>query len=136
MNNWLIKSEPSVYKWEDLEKDGKVVWDGVRNYAARNHLRAMKKGDLAFFYHSNEGLNIVGIAEVFREHYPDPTARDGDWSAVDFKPYKRLKTPVTLAQMKKDPGLSEMVFIKVSRLSVSPVTEKEYKRIISLSTDV
>ena len=132
MNYWLIKSEPSAYNWEQFLKDKQTFWSGVRNYAARNNLRAMKKGDLAFFYHSNEGLNIVGIAKVVKEHYPDATAKEGDWSGVDFAPWKALKKPVTLEEIKKEVLLKTMELIRISRLSVSKVTEKEFEKILSM----
>ncbi|TCJ18977.1 EVE domain-containing protein [Flaviaesturariibacter flavus] len=126
MAYWLIKSEPFKYSWEQFEKDGQTFWDGVRNYAARNNLRAMKKGDLAFFYHSNEGLEIVGIARVVKEAYPDPTAEDDTWSVVDFKPFKKLKQPVTLATIKADPRLKEMDLLRLGRLSVGQVRDEEW----------
>ena len=132
MNYWLIKSEPSAYSWEQFIKDKQTFWSGVRNYAARNNLRAMKKGDLAFFYHSNEGLNIVGIAKVVKENYPDLTAKEGDWSGVDFAPLKAMKTPVTLEQIKKEASLKTMEFIRISRLSVSKVTDKEFEKILEM----
>jgi predicted RNA-binding protein with PUA-like domain len=133
MNHWLIKSEPFKYPWEQFEKDGITFWDGVRNYAARNNLREMKKGDLCFFYHSNEGLEIVGIAKVVKEHYQDPTSSEEAWLAVDFAPYKKLKKSVTLAQIKSDPKLVNMQLIKLSRLSVSKVTNIEFDHILLLS---
>lgn len=132
MQHWLIKSEPVKYSWEQFQKDKKASWDGVRNYAARNNLRAMKKGDLAFFYHSNEGLNIVGIAKVVKEHYQDPTTDETAWLAVDFAPYKTLKKPVTLKEIKEDKLLKNMQFVKIPRLSVSVVTEDEFLRICYL----
>lgn len=132
MNYWLVKSEPSVYSWQQFEKDGKATWDGVRNYAARIHLRAMQKGDQVFFYHSNEGLEIVGIAEVIKTAYQDPTTKD-DWSAVDLKPVKALPNPVKLADMKKEKSLANMGLIRIGRLSVSPVTEAEYKQIMKMA---
>jgi predicted RNA-binding protein with PUA-like domain len=133
MAYWLIKSEPFKYSWEQFEKDGSTFWDGVRNYAARNNLRAMKKGDQALWYHSNEGLEIVGIAKVIKEAYPDPTI-DGDlWSAVDFAPHKKLKKPVSLAQVKADPRLEQMALVRLGRLSVQPVTDAEWKVIMELS---
>ena len=104
MNYWLIKSEPEKYSWEKFNQDGRTFWDGVRNYAARNNLRAMKEGDLAFFYHSNEGKEIVGIAKVVRESYQDPTIDDPNWLVVDFAPVEKLKKPVTLEQIKADPA--------------------------------
>ena len=133
MAYWLIKSEPSVYSWDQFEKDKHAVWDGVRNYAARIHLRAMKKGDEAFYYHSNEGLAIVGIAKIVKEAYQDPTTEDINWVAVDVKPVKKLKKPVTLAQIKSDKRLTGMALIKISRLSVSPVTSSEWDAILQLA---
>lgn len=133
MAYWLIKSEPFKYSWEQFEKEKSTFWDGVRNYAARNHLRAMKKGDQAFWYHSNEGLEIVGIAKVIKEAYPDPTADDETWSAVDFAPFKKLKKPVGLAQIKTDKRLANMALVRLGRLSVQPVTEEEWQIIMELS---
>lgn len=132
MNYWLIKSEPFKYSWEQFLKDKKTFWDGVRNYAARNNLKAMKKGDLALFYHSNEGLCIVGIAKVVKEHYQDPTTEETAWVAVDFAPFKTLKTPVTLEQIKKDKQLQDMQLVKLQRLSVSVVKPEEFDRICML----
>ena len=133
MSYWLVKSEPSTYSFEQLEKDGSTVWDGVRNYAARNHLKAMKKGDQVLFYHSNEGLEIVGIAKVGKESYQDPTTDEEAWVVVDLKPHKRLKKPVSLAQIKTDKRLSEMALVRLGRLSVQPVTEKEWNVIMELA---
>jgi predicted RNA-binding protein with PUA-like domain len=133
MNYWLAKSEPFKYSWEQFMKDGKTVWDGVRNYAARINLREMKKGDKVFFYHSNEGLCIVGIAEVLKEAYPDPTIDDDRWVAVDLKPVKTLKQPVTLADMKQVPELENMDLIRLGRLSVGRVTTNEYKIIMKMA---
>ncbi len=133
MNYWLIKSEPFKYSWEQFEKDGQTFWDGVRNYAARNNLKAMKKGDLAFWYHSNEGLAIVGIAKVIKEAYQDPTTKDEAWVAVDFKPYKKLKKPVTLAQIKTEKDLANMDLVRLSRLSVGTVKEHEWNKILEMS---
>ena len=133
MNHWLVKSEPFKYSWEQFVKDKKAVWDGVRNYAARNNMRAMKKGDLLFFYHSNEGLEIVGIAKVVKEAYQDPTTEDTAWSVVEIAPFKKLKKPVTLAQIKVDKQLANMQIIKLSRLSVSAVTQAEFDRVLALS---
>lgn len=126
MAYWLIKSEPFKYSWAQFEQDGQTFWDGVRNYAARNNLRAMKKGDQLFFYHSNEGLEIVGIAQVVKEAYPDPTTDEEAWVVVDVKPVKRLKNPVSLKAIKADPRLSEMALLRLSRLSVQPVTDTEW----------
>jgi predicted RNA-binding protein with PUA-like domain len=133
MAYWLIKSEPFKYSWEQFEKDGVTFWDGVRNYAARNNLRSMKKGDLAFFYHSNEGLCIVGIAKVVKESYQDPTTPDPAWLAVDFKPHKKLKHPVTLSTIKSIPSLSDMALIRLGRLSVQPVLEEEWNTIMKIA---
>jgi len=132
-NYWIVKSEPEAYSWSDLVKDGRTAWTGVRNFAARNHLRGMKKGDLVFFYHSGESKSVVGLAKVEKEFYADPTAKEGDWSSVDLSPVKALKQPVTLAQMKADKVLKEMALVKQSRLSVSPVTEAEFARLSELA---
>ncbi|MCD6010945.1 MAG: hypothetical protein K0Q79_807 [Flavipsychrobacter sp.] len=132
MNYWLVKSEPSTYSWDQLVKDKKATWDGVRNFAARNHLKAMKKGDQVFFYHSNEGLAIVGIAEVMKEFYQDPTTDDTNWVVVDLKPVKALPKPVTLADMKADKTFENMALIRIGRLSVSPVSATEYKKILKM----
>lgn len=132
MAYWLVKSEPSTFSWDQLVKDKQAVWDGVRNYAARIHLRAMKKGDEVFFYHSNEGVEIVGIAKVIKEAYQDPTTKD-DWSAVDLKPHKKLKKSVPLDVIKKDKRLANMALVRIGRLSVQPVTEEEYKIIMQLA---
>ncbi|MEW6774109.1 MAG: EVE domain-containing protein [Bacteroidota bacterium] len=129
---WLIKSEPFKYSWEQLLKDGQTFWDGVRNFQARKHLMEMKKGDKCLFYHSNEGLAVVGIAEVIKEHYPDPTDNTGKWVCVDVKPYKSLKRPLTLQEIKNYPQLKNMQFVKQQRLSVSKVTEQEYQIICEL----
>ena len=131
-NYWLVKSEPSSYSWDQLVKDESTMWNGVRNYAARNNLKAMKEGDPVFFYHSNEGLAIVGIAKVVKEHYPDPTTEEDAWVVVDIAPVRPLKRAVTLAEIKTTPQLSEMALIKLSRLSVSPLTKAEYDFIIKM----
>ena len=133
MAHWLVKSEPSVYSWEQFEKDKQTVWSGVRNYAARIHLRAMKKGDEVLFYHSNEGLAIVGIAKVSREQYQDPTTQDDKWVAVDLKPFKQLKKPVSLAQIKEDASLANMALVRLGRLSVQPVTDGEWAAVMKLA---
>lgn len=130
MNYWLVKSEPFKYSWEQFAKDGRTFWDGVRNYTARNNLRAMKKGDRVLFYHSNEGLAIVGIAEVVKEAYQDPTTIDPNWVAVDLKPVKSLPKPVTLAQVKAESALEDMDLVRLSRLSVGAVKEGEYKKVL------
>lgn len=133
MNYWLVKSEPFKYSWEQFCKDKKTFWDGVRNYQARNNLRAMAKGDEVLFYHSNEGLAIVGIATVAKTAYQDPTTDDTNWVAVDLKPFKALKNTVSLATMKQTPGLENLALIKQGRLSVCPVTPMEYKIILDLA---
>lgn len=132
MNYWLVKSEPFKYSWEQFVKDKKTFWDGVRNYAARNNLKAMAKGDQVLFYHSNEGLAIVGIAEVVKEAYQDPTTEDTNWVVVDLKPVKAMPQPVTLAQLKADPAFANMDLIRLSRLSVGRVTPEEYAMILEL----
>ena len=132
MNYWLVKSEPFKYSWEQFLTDGKTFWDGVRNYAARNNLKAMKKGDRVLFYHSNEGLAIVGIAEVVKESYQDPTTIEDAWVVVDLKPIYTMPEPVTLAQIKAQPSLKDMDLVRLSRLSVGSVKEKEYRKILSM----
>jgi len=129
---WLVKSEPSVYAFEQLLEDKKTSWDGIRNYEARNNLRGMKKGDLLLYYHSNEGKEIVGLAKVARTAYQDPKT-DEDWSAVDVAPVKKLKKPVTLAQIKAHAKLSKMALVKKSRISVVPVTEDELALVLQLA---
>lgn len=133
MNYWLVKSEPGVYSFDKLVKEKKVIWDGVRNYTARNNIRSMKKSDLVLFYHSNEGLEIVGIAKVVKEHFQDPTTDNPAWLSVELAPVKRLKKTVSLTQLKSDEVLKNMVFVKQGRLSVSPVTEDEFNRIMEMS---
>ena len=130
---WIVKSEPFKYSWDQFVKDKKTFWDGVRNYQARNNLKAMKKNDEVFFYHSNEGLAIVGIAKVVKEAYQDPTTEDERWVAVDLKPVKKLKNPVTLAEMKANEHLSNLALIRQGRLSVSPVTDAEWEIILEMS---
>lgn len=131
MAHWLVKSEPSSYGWEQLEKDKETCWSGIRNYAARLHLRAMKKGDEVFFYHSNEGTDIVGIAKVVKEAYQDPTIDDERWSAVDLKAVRKLKKPVSLETIKKDKRLAKMALVRIGRLSVQPVTDEEWEVVMS-----
>jgi predicted RNA-binding protein with PUA-like domain len=133
MAHWLIKSEPFKYSWDQFVKDKQTFWDGVRNYAARNNLRDMKKGDEVFFYHSNEGLEIVGIAKVVKEAYQDPTTEEDAWVVVDFKPVRKLKKPVTLAQMKADPRLANMDLLRLGRLSVGKVTDEEWDIVLELA---
>ena len=133
MNHWLVKSEPFKYSWGKFLKDKKAIWDGVRNYAARNNMRAMKKGDLVFFYHSNEGLDIIGIAKITKEAFQDPTTDDPAWSAVELEPFKTLKRPVTLAEIKADKQLEGIELVRLSRLSVAAIKAKEFDRILELS---
>ncbi|HTA95813.1 MAG TPA: EVE domain-containing protein [Verrucomicrobiae bacterium] len=133
MNYWLVKSEPETYSWSQFLKDGKTAWTGVRNFAARNNLRVMKKNDLVFFYHSGEEKSVVGLARVEKEFYPDATADEGDWSCVDLKPEKSLAKPVTLAQIKTDKSLREMQMVRQSRLSVSPLDKIQFGRVLKLS---
>jgi predicted RNA-binding protein with PUA-like domain len=133
MAYWLIKSEPFKYSWDQLVKDKITFWDGVRNYGARNNLRAMKVGDKAFFYHSNEGVEIVGIAKVVKEAYQDPTTEDANWVAVDFAPHKKLKRPVTLAEVKAETSLANMALVRLGRLSVQPVTEEEWETVMEMA---
>ncbi|MBL7741822.1 MAG: EVE domain-containing protein [Chitinophagaceae bacterium] len=133
MAYWLVKSEPDVYSYEQLEKDKQTDWTGVRNYAARNHLKAMKKGDDVLYYHSNIGLAIVAIAKVAKEAYQDPTTTEEAWVAVDLKPHRKLKSPVALDTIKKDKRLAEMALVRLGRLSVQPVTEKEWKVVMELA---
>ncbi len=133
MAHWLVKSEPSVYSYEQLEKDKGTCWSGVRNYAARIHLKAMKKGDDVFFYHSNEGTDIVAIAKVAKEFYQDPTTDDDAWVAVDLKPVRKLKQPVTLAKIKADKRLANMALVRLGRLSVQPVTNDEWKIVLEMA---
>ncbi|MCW3110257.1 MAG: ubiquinol-cytochrome reductase [Segetibacter sp.] len=132
MAHWLIKSEPSKYSWDKFVADKQTFWDGVRNYTARNNLKAMKKGDEVFFYHSNEGLEIVGIAKVAKEAYQDPTTEDPNWVVVDFKPVKKLKKPVTLATIKSDIRLEKIALVRLGRLSVCPITDEEWNIILEL----
>jgi predicted RNA-binding protein with PUA-like domain len=133
MNYWLVKSEPESYSWSQFLADKKTAWTGVRNFAARLNLRAMKKGDAVFFYHSGEQKSVVGLARVEKEFYPDATADEGDWSCVDLVAVKALAKPVTLAQIKADKILGEMKLVKQSRLSVSPLTKAQFERVLKLA---
>lgn len=133
MNYWLVKSEPFKYSWQQLLKDKRTFWDGVRNYAARNNLRAMKKGDEVFFYHSNEGMEIVGIAMVVKEAYQDPTTGNKNWVVVDLSPVRTLKNPVTLSEIKAGTRFENMELVKNSRLSVQKVTPDEWEWILKMS---
>jgi predicted RNA-binding protein with PUA-like domain len=130
---WLLKSEPSAYSWDQLVKDGSARWDGVRNYQARNNLREMRKGDLVLYYHSNEGLAVVGIARVIKESYQDPATDDERWLVVDIEPVEKLANPVTLEAIKGNAALKEMVLVKNSRLSVMPVAKKEFDTVLALA---
>ena len=135
MAYWLVKSEPFVYAFSTLQKEGKVTWDGVRNYLARNYLRAMKKGEQVLFYHSREGLEVVGICEVIREYYPDPTAEAGVLSAVDLGPVRALKHPVPLKVIKSTPELQDIGLVRMGRLSVMPLTEEAFFKILALGDE-
>ena len=131
-NRWLVKQEPESYSWDTFVKEGRTAWTGIRNYQARNNLRAMKKGDPVLFYHSGENKEVVGIARVGKEAYPDPTATEGDWSGVDLVSMKPLKKPVALGVIKADNALKEILLIRNSRLSVMPLTEAQFKRVLEL----
>lgn len=131
MNYWLLKTEPDTFSWDDLVRDKTAVWDGVRNFQARSNLKAMKKGDHAFFYHTGDEKSVIGIAEISKEAYPEP--KDKDWIAVDIKPVKKLKNPVELGTIKKDKRLANMVLVRVARLSVQPVKSEEFDLVIALS---
>ena len=132
-NHWLMKSEPDCYSWDDLVAEGEGTWDGVRNYTARNNLRAMQPGDLVFFYHSNIGVEIVGIAEITQSGLPDPSDDTGRWSAVKLKPVRKLAQPVTLKAIKADPALAEMELLTKFRLSVSAVNQAEWDHILAMA---
>lgn len=131
MKYWLVKSEPFKYSWEMFLKNGSTYWDGVRNYQARNNLKNMKNGDLVLFYHSNEGLEVEGIAKVIKEAYQDPTTNDQRWVVVDLEPFETLKKPVPLDEIKKDKRLKKIALIKQSRLSVMPLTKEEFDVIVA-----
>jgi predicted RNA-binding protein with PUA-like domain len=132
LGHWLVKSEPFKYAWDQLVEDGRTEWDGVRNYEARNNLRDMKVGDLVLYYHSNEGKEVVGVARVCGEAYPDPTTDDDRWVAVDVEPVQRLEEPVTLAAIKAEPALSEIALVRRGRISVVPITPGEFARILAM----
>lgn len=134
MAYWLMKSEPSAYSWDQLVKDGRTNWSGVRNYQAANNLKAMKPGDRAFFYHSNEGLAIVGVMEIVKAAYPDPSDKEGRFVMVDVKPLAPLKTPVTLAAIKAETKLKNLALVRQGRLSVSPVNAEEWKLISKMGS--
>ena len=133
MNYWLLKTEPDTFSWDDLVRDKKTGWDGVRNFQARSHLKAVKKGDLAFVYHTGEEKSVVGIAKLTKENYPDP--KDNEWVAVEIAPVNKLKNPVSLAQIKADKRFTNMVLVKASRLSVQPVKKEEFDMIVALSEE-
>jgi len=133
MNYWLVKQEPESYSWNDFVKDGRTAWTGVRNYQARNNLRAMKKGDLVFYYHSVTDKQIVGVAKVGKEAYPDPTAKEGDWSSVDLVPVKTLVEAVPLATIKSDPLLKDMPLLRQSRISVTSLNASHFDHLLSLA---
>jgi predicted RNA-binding protein with PUA-like domain len=134
MQYWLVKSEPFKYSWDQFVADKQTFWDGVRNYQARNNLRAMKKGDLVLWYHSNEGMEVVGIAKVVKEAYQDPTTEDTNWVVVNLKPFKKLKKPVTLPQIKAHPLLQNIGLVKQGRLSVMPLQAEEFDIILELGS--
>ncbi|QBQ42375.1 EVE domain-containing protein [Sphingobacterium psychroaquaticum] len=135
MNYFLVKSEPFKYSWEQFNKDGETFWDGVRNYQARNNLKAMQKGDLVLFYHSNEGKEVVGIAKVVKEFYQDPTTDDARWVVVDLAPVETFKTPVTLEKIKEDELLQDVALVRQGRLSVMPLKVEEFDRIVALGNE-
>jgi predicted RNA-binding protein with PUA-like domain len=132
MAYWLVKSEPDAFSWDQQVRNGVEPWTGVRNHTAKNNLKAMRKGDLAFFYHSNIGKEIVGIVEVAREAYPDPTAESGDWVCVDMKARKAIPQPVTLATIKGDPRFADLALVRLSRLSVAPVSDAHWAELLKL----
>lgn len=134
MDHWLVKSEPFKYSWDKFNKDGRTFWDGVRNYQARNNLKAMKKGDLVLFYHSNEGKNVVGIAKVVKEFYQDPTTDDTNWVVVDLSPVETLKNPVSLEQIKAEPSLADISLVRQGRLSVMPLKAEEFDKILEMGS--
>jgi len=133
MNYWLVKSEPGEYSWDDLVRDGTTYWDGVRNYQARNNLKAMKVGDLVLYYHSVTDKEIIGITKVVKEFYPDPTTDDDRWVVVDLAPEKKLDKPVTLEMVKADTHLTDIALVRQSRLSVMPIRKEEFDAILDLS---
>lgn len=134
MNYWLVKSEPFKYSWEKFNQDGRTFWDGVRNYQARNNLKAMKEGDLVLFYHSNEGKNVVGVAKVVKEFYQDPTTDDANWVVVDLVPVETLKNPVSLEQIKAEEALKDISLVRQGRLSVMPLKATEFDKILEMGS--
>jgi predicted RNA-binding protein with PUA-like domain len=133
MNYWVVKQEPEAYSWQDFLKEGRTAWTGVRNFQARNHLRAMKKGERVFFYHSVSEKQIVGLAQIAREAYPDPTAKEGDWVCVDLIPVKTLARPVSLDAIKSDAAVKDIPMVKNSRLSVTPLTQSQFERLLAMA---
>lgn len=133
MRYWLVKQEPETYPWTQLVAERKTIWDGVRNYQARNFMREMSKGDLVLFYHSGKAKELVGLAKVAKSAYPDPTAKEGDWSAFDLRAVKSLSRAVTLKEIKADPKLQEIHLVRNSRLSVMPIESKDFKRLLDLA---
>jgi predicted RNA-binding protein with PUA-like domain len=133
MNYWLVKQEPGAYSWSDFVREGRTAWTGVRNYQARNNLRAMHKGDLVYFYHSGDEKQAVGLARVEKTAYPDPTADEGDWVGVDLTPVQPLAKPVALAVIKSDGVLKDLLLVRNSRLSVSPLNKLQFERLLTLS---
>ncbi len=134
MNHWLVKSEPFKYSWDKFNEDGRTFWDGVRNYQARNNLKAMKEGDLVLFYHSNEGKHVVGVAKVVKEFYQDPTTPDPNWVVVDLAPVETLKNPVTLEQIKAEESLKDISLVRQGRLSVMPLKATEFDKILEMGS--
>jgi predicted RNA-binding protein with PUA-like domain len=132
MNYWLVKTEPETFSWDKLEKEGTSMWDGVRNYQARNNLRRMLLKDVVLFYHSGKNPGIIGLAEVVKEHYPDPTAVEGDWSAIDIRPLRKFKRFISLPEIKTVPSLQNMVLLRNTRLSVQPLNSEEFHQILKL----
>ena len=132
MNHWLVKTEPGTYSWEKFVKEGRAMWDGVRNYQARNNLMKMKRGDAVLFYHSNVGKEVVGVAKVVKESFPDPTAKEPGWVAVELKPVKELKRPVGLDQIRREPKLKDILLVRHSRLSVMPITLADFRFIVEI----
>ncbi len=135
MNHWLIKSEPVKYSWEKFNKEGRTLWDGVRNYQARNNLKAMKLGDFLLFYHSNDGKEVVGIAKIVKEFYQDPTTTDANWVVVDIEPVESIKSPVSLEKIKADKYLQDIALVRQGRLSVIPLKKEEFDRILELGSN-
>ena len=133
VNYWIVKQEPEAYSWSAFVKDGGSAWTGVRNYQARNNLRAMKRGDLVLYYHSGDEKQAVGLARVSKSAYADPTASEGDWACVDFTPVKALARPVTLGAIKSDKALRDILLVRNSRLSVSPLSEQQFQRLLTLA---